>query len=312
MKVGNTDGKAWVWLMVSVLATSIGLGGCSGGTASADATPTADAVQKIRPELQDRFIKELFADLDVTQDIQYGTATNVNGEPEKLMLDLYQPKGDKLDSRPAVIFVHGGGFSGGDKAGGIECALAKILAHKGYVTLSINYRLRQTPSANWVGTFADAANDAYTALEWLVNHQDEYRIDVNHIAFGGHSAGSNIVTDLCYSDWTGRSLPKNGIFAVIAMSGPEMIAGRPVKDDPFCIIIHGCKDELVPFNLSATLDQTFTGIGTPHVLYPMPLLYHDLTPAINEINDVVTKYLYQEMTGTEPEVHIRKYEDELK
>jgi acetyl esterase/lipase len=41
---------------------------------------------------------------------------NSSGVNQALLLDLRQPTGDTRTSRPALVFVHGGGFSGGDKA----------------------------------------------------------------------------------------------------------------------------------------------------------------------------------------------------
>lgn len=297
--------RAIVITMIAVLL--IGITGC--GTAPA---ATAAVAPSVTENTQGRYIDEIFSDLEVTSNIEYASKANETGKQEALLLDIYQPKGDTLENRPAVIFVHGGGFATGDKAGGIEKALAVILAKKGYVTLSINYRLRKNPSTDWVSTFADATSDAYSALEWLVKNKEKYRVDAGHIAFGGHSAGSNIVVELCYSDWSQKALPKSSIFAVIAMAGPEMIRGRPGKDDPFGIIIHGEKDELVPYQLSETLANTFDQSGTPYVLYGMPGMSHNLLPAVNEVDDVVTQYLYKAMTGKDAGVKIQKYEEELK
>lgn len=295
-------------LATAAVLCSCGAAGSAAPSASVQAAP-ASAVQE---DVPGRYVDSVFPDLAVSQDIQYGTATNEAGKEEKLFLDVYQPKGDKLKSRPAVIFVHGGGFTGGDKVGGIEQQLAIILAHKGYVTLSINYRLRKNPSADYPGTFRDADDDAYAAFQWLLQNRDKYRIDTSHIAFGGHSAGSNIVTDLCYSDWSKKPVPKDGVFAVISMAGPSMVFGSPKKADPFDVIIHGEDDELVPVDGSRQLSARMDSIGTPHLLDIIPGCYHDQSPAIDEVEDVVTSCLYKAMTGKDAGIQIRKYADELK
>lgn len=299
--------------VTSVLAILICLGGCytpagsSGGEESA-----AGTAETALSDIPGRFVDAVFPELDVTRDILYAEAVNVKGETEKLYLDLYEPGGDTAESRPAVIFVHGGGFSGGDKRGGIEQILAEMLAHKGYVTLSINYRLRAYPSSDWVGTYRDSANDAYAAFEWLVKNKDKYRADTGRIAFGGHSAGSNVVTELCYSDWSQRPVQKDGVFAVISMAGPQMIRGNLRKDDPFGILIHGERDELVPCALTEDLARKMEAAGTPHVLNVIPQCYHSQSPAIHEVEDVVTQYLYRAMTGRDAGIRIRRYEAELK
>lgn len=316
MRINHFSGRFAFIFMALLFALTAGGCGVAGGTAAnsaaSPATAAENAASNIPPQPAGRYIEKVFAELDVTDNIQYGIATNESGLDEKLCLDIYQPKGDTQERRPAVIFVHGGGFTGGDKDGGIEAELARILARKGYVTLSINYRLRTNPSADWAGAFRDADSDAYAAFQWLVQHKDEYRIDTGHIAFGGHSAGANIVTDLCYSDWSGKPVSKDGVFAVISMAGPQMIFGAPEPDDPFDIIIQGVKDELVPASLSEGLSNRMDSIGTPHVLDMIPNCYHDMTPALHEVEDVVTSYLYKTMTGKEAGIVIRKYTDEVR
>lgn len=269
---------------------------CASCAAPQPPRPTASgAAADTEPE--GRYIREVFPELDVTKDIEYGSAINESGETEKLLLDIYQPKGDKAEKRPALIFVHGGGFTSGDKASGIGRMLVERLAKKGYVTLSINYRLRKNPSGNWVTTFRDSTADAYAAYEWLVNHAVEYRVDAGHIAFAGHSAGSSIVVELCYGDWSVRKLKKDGIFAAIAMAGPQSVTGNPVAGDPFCLILHGKLDKVVPFSLSERLNDQLEAAGTPHLFYPLPDSAHNLSDKIDEVDDIITSSLYKVLTG---------------
>ena len=61
--------------------------------------------------------------------------------------DIYTPTGDTQTSRPAMIWVHGGAFAAGDKAKAPYPKLANEFAQRGYVALSINYRLMSTESA---------------------------------------------------------------------------------------------------------------------------------------------------------------------
>src|SRR3954451_3671776 len=82
--------------LAALLATAIALTGC------AIVRPPGDAPLRYRDAV--------FTDVTKTSNLQYGSATNVNGETENLLLDLYQPTGDTVDARPAIIWVHGGGF----------------------------------------------------------------------------------------------------------------------------------------------------------------------------------------------------------
>lgn len=280
---------------VSCLACLLICASCAAPTAAPRATASGSSHAGTPPE--GRYIREVFPELDVSTDIEYGSAEGESGQTEKLLLDIYQPQGDKAGNRPAVIFVHGGGFTSGDKASGIEKLLAERLAKKGYVTLSVNYRLRKNPGGNWVATFRDSSADAYAAFEWLANHAEEYRVDAGHIAFGGHSAGSNIVVELCYGDWSGRKLNKDGIFAVIAMAGPESVTGSPAAGDPFCLVIHGKLDELVPYSLSERFNDELTAAGTPHLFYTLENSGHNFGDKIEEVDGVVSSALYEALTG---------------
>src|SRR3954451_18953872 len=88
-----------------------------------------------------RYRDEVFGNYTVTTDLQYGNATGFDGSPVALKLDLYQPTNDHAAQRPAIVWVHGGGYVGGDKARGPAVILAPIYAKLGYVFVSINYRL---------------------------------------------------------------------------------------------------------------------------------------------------------------------------
>jgi acetyl esterase/lipase len=61
-----------------------------------------------------RYRDPVFSSVNVTNDLTYGASPGTN--PVTLELDLYQPAGDTLAKRPALVWVHGGGFTMGDKA----------------------------------------------------------------------------------------------------------------------------------------------------------------------------------------------------
>ena len=70
----------------------------------------------------------------------FGSAARVvTGAPVELRFDAFQPGGDTAASRPALIWVHGGGFLAGDRTGTNQ--IATEYAQRGYVTFSIDYRL---------------------------------------------------------------------------------------------------------------------------------------------------------------------------
>ena len=111
------------------------------------------------------------------------------------------------------MFVHGGGFSGGDKGSGPSADMARTYARHGYVTVSINYRLISTPCSGSgtlppqcvVASF-NAKNDAQAAVRWLRANAATYRIDPSRIGIGGESAGAITSTLVgVHSEETGSS-----------------------------------------------------------------------------------------------------------
>jgi len=69
-----------------------------------------------------RYADPVFTGVDVTTDLEYGAAIGATGTTEVLKLDLYEPAGDALAARPAIIYIHGGYFTAGDKSEGATVA----------------------------------------------------------------------------------------------------------------------------------------------------------------------------------------------
>jgi dienelactone hydrolase len=145
-----------------------------------------------------RYRDRVFTDLSVTSDLTYGSAPDLDGNPVDLKLDVYEPNGDTQTGRPAIVWVHGGGFHAGDKGQGPFPKLARQFAQRGYVATSINYRLLGTDKCAGVepvpesckAAAIEAQHDAQAAVRWLRAHAAEYRIDPTRIAIGGGSAGA--------------------------------------------------------------------------------------------------------------------------
>ena len=115
----------------------------------------------------------------VKRDIEYSQAGG-----ESLKLDAFTPAGE--GPFPAVIFVHGGGWSAGDKTGGNDPLFAP-LAQRGVVWFTINYRL--APKHHYPAP----VEDVHTAIRWVKAHAKEFNIDPNRLALVGESAGGQLV-----------------------------------------------------------------------------------------------------------------------
>ena len=113
------------------------------------------------------------------------------GRTEKA--DLYLPANRLANAKsPAVLIIHGGGWTTGDKAEERELNIATNLAQAGYVVLSINYVL----STNGKVTWPQNLHDCKTAVRWLRKNAERLHIDADHIGVIGGSAGGHLAAML--------------------------------------------------------------------------------------------------------------------
>ncbi len=105
-------------------------------------------------------------------------------------LDVYSPPEGK--DHPVIVWIHGGGWSKGDKASLQQKPRAFV--EKGFVLVSVNYRL--VPAV----TVKDIMADLAQSLRWVRDHAAEYRGDPNSLIIMGHSAGAHLAALLCTDD----------------------------------------------------------------------------------------------------------------
>jgi acetyl esterase len=141
----------------------------------------------------------------VKNDVTYRT---VDGE--QLGLDVYQPA-KKGKNRPAVVVVHGGAWTAGDKSWFAQ--QGNQLAERGFVAFSVNYRLAPAH------TYPAAVEDVEAAVEWVRKHAKEYGVDRKRIGALGGSAGGHLV-GLLASDGEGSLKTGHRVAAVVSWSGP--------------------------------------------------------------------------------------------
>lgn len=89
------------------------------------------------------------------------------------------------ESRPALVYLHGGGFVLGD-ADGDKVLPAQIAAEVGAVVVSVDYRLAPEHP------FPAPVEDCYAALRWTTENVAELGVDPNRIGIGGVSAGAGL------------------------------------------------------------------------------------------------------------------------
>ena len=151
-----------------------------------------------------RYQQMIFTDYTLTSDVVYG---QVPGGGD-LLLDVYEPTGDQLTSRPLIVLAHGGSFIGGSKTE--DPAVTKscmAFAKMGYVCASINYTLgfdAFPPNAESAArTVYRAARQLKTAVRFFRKDAattNLYKINPNVVFIGGNSAGAITALHAAYLD----------------------------------------------------------------------------------------------------------------
>jgi acetyl esterase/lipase len=216
----------------------------------------------------------------------------------KEKLDLYLPHGSARADRPAVVFIHGGGFTGGDKAEYRSASVSADLARAGYVVVSCNYVLGpKTKEGVWPRNIADCRE----AVRWVRAHAKELGVNPDKIAVAGGSAGGYLALMVGLSDdRTGpggdpqakvsakvsavidlygvANFSKHGKGDVPGVGAAEQASYLPARQadpkDPPVLILHGTADTTVDIQQSqdlaaalaqARLDHEFIVVaGAPH------------------------------------------------
>lgn len=104
-----------------------------------------------------------------------------------LKLHVFNPDGHKTsDKRPAIVFFHGGGWSGGKPNQFFPHS--EYLASRGMVAISVEYRLKTRHNT----TPKESLKDAKSAMRWVREHSAELGVDPSQILAGGGSAGGHL------------------------------------------------------------------------------------------------------------------------
>lgn len=142
------------------------------------------ALQKFGPRLDPELVAATRALFEGTWDLSLpaGGARSEDlayGPHARHRIDLCSPG---RPDRPILLFVHGGGFVGGDKKG--YAHIGPCFARAGFLTAVMNYRL--APDHGWPA----GAEDVSAALDWLAEHGKRHGGDPSRIFIVGQSAGA--------------------------------------------------------------------------------------------------------------------------
>jgi acetyl esterase/lipase len=166
-----------------------------------------------------RYLEEVFPDVQVTTGVVYGNNASVlayqifnEAIPEDLLLDVYEPVGDEETARPVILYFHTGNFlphpqnggTGGLRTDSATVEICRRFARMGYVVASCDYRLGWNPIAptqeERVNTLINAAyrgvQDCRTAVRFFrktaAENDNPYGIDPDKIAVWGQGTGGYI------------------------------------------------------------------------------------------------------------------------
>jgi acetyl esterase/lipase len=242
--------------------------------------------------------------VELLRDVEYGTG---GGRP--LKMHILRPKVAPKESMPVLVWIHGGGWSGGNKDSGIF--LLSPYANRGYFCATIEYRL------SGEATFPAQIEDCKCAIRFLRAKAKQFNLDPDRIGVWGASAGGHLVALLGTSASVKELEGKGGwpeyssrVQAVCDFCGPtdlaalagkskgannpiaKLLGGAPVdqmqkaalanpithvtREAPPFLIVHGEKDTLVVPTQSELLRDALKKAGVPVTLYIAPGQGHGL------------------------------------
>ena len=228
-----------------------------------------------------RYLDEVFDEIQKTEDVIYGNSPDLpfiflfewNTQNIDLDMDIYEPAGDTLSNRPAIIFLHSGAFFSGNNNADDMVDLSIQSAKRGYVSFNMNYRLGLNILSSYSGERAvyRGVQDLSAAIRFIRQHSNEYGIDPGKIYVWGSSAGSFIGLHLAFTEDDERPESTYGSFSdpdlgCIDCSGNNFIQNskpnaviscwgaigdlewiEPDNNVPI-LMFHGDLDPIVPFD----------------------------------------------------------------
>ena len=261
-----------------------------------------------------RYLDEVFDEVVKTEDVVYGNAPDLpfwfwvesNTIDTDLYMDIYEPYGDMELNRPVIIFVHTGAFFSGHNELDDVVDLATSAAKRGYVAISLNYRLGLNVLSSYSAERAvyRAVQDGSAAVRFLREYSESYRISSNNIFMWGTSAGAFVSLHLAYTDDSQRPVstyggggdPDLGCMdcegnSYEHNSKPNAIASCwgaigdlewiNSEDNIPAIMFHGTADPVVPFN---------SGVPLLDILLPVVYGSNLIHEKLNEVGIVNELY----------------------
>ena len=179
---------------------------------------------------------------------------------DTLSMDVFVPTGTD-QAKPLLVYVHGGGFSGGTRDSQRNLDFCRYFAERDWVTATISYHLTRkgkgfgcdVPIQDKIRTFDMSARNTHQAVKFLLDDK-KFQIDPDKIVLAGSSAGAEAVVQAAYWKETKKGILSDDFqyAGVISMAGAVLDIGW--ISDATAIptqLFHGTCDPLVPYDMAS-------------------------------------------------------------
>ena len=149
-------------------------------------------------------------------DVSYGDA-----EGKQNLLDAFYPDNHNSNTK-LIVYIHGGSWSRGDKREFPKQLIEELVGNRGYMVVSINYRLVKDGQ----NLFPAQIEDVKKALEFLSSKAKRYGFNGNEFALMGGSAGAHLAMLYAYKHDT-----KKQVKTVVNLWGPTDLTDKSIRPD---------------------------------------------------------------------------------
>lgn len=236
------------------------------------------------------------------------------GDDKENKMDAYLPS--EYEGAKVIVYIHGGGWTGGDKSEFPTSLVEELVGKRGYIVVSMNYRLVRDGKNRFPAQIEDVSN----LLSFLNNKAKRFHYKANEFLLMGGSAGAHMAMLYAYGYDSAKQVK-----GVVDLWGPTDLTDKAVRDDnkdadskvvnllgvadtqaPICIaaspflritktsgvptiLFHGAEDPLVHISQAEKMYKKLLELNIPAQMEIYPHEKHGMSPAA--AIDVFTKML---------------------